>query len=80
MNVYNMCTMICKSKQAASLVNCCIIMVFETVESIDIPPPQIPTVLLCFVPDNSIKKAPFPAGSAPVISAGCDSSSPREDH
>jgi hypothetical protein len=42
--------MICKSKQAASLVNCCIIMVFETVESIDIPPPLIRPVLLAVIP------------------------------
>ena len=34
----------------ASLVNCCIIMVFETVESIDIPPPRIRPVVLTVIP------------------------------
>ena len=58
------------------LVNCCIFMIPATVKSKDIPPQFIRPVLLCYVPDNSIKMALFPADNAPVVAAGCDYSSP----
>jgi hypothetical protein len=49
-------------------------MIPATVKSIDIPPHLIRSVLLCFVPDDSIKMAVFPADNTPVVSADCDSS------
>jgi hypothetical protein len=38
--------------QIRFLVNCCIFMIPETFESIDIPPHLVRRVLLCFVPDE----------------------------
>ena len=49
-------------------------MIPETFESIDIPPHLIRRVLLCFVTNDSIKMAIFPADNTPDVSAGCDSS------
>ena len=61
------------------LVNCCIFMIPATVKSIDIPPHLIRPVLLCFVSNDSIKMAVFPADNTPVISADCYSSLFRDE-